>query len=775
YGVDHRWLKEHIDNRIPSEGDLEIIFNKLGINFFSIESNQIGDWQLMQMLIFAASSISDISQELSSINKWYNENTISLDANADVGYRKIYFLSRKKKNVEKVMKSYKGMNRGAKKSSLLSVSSDTFKHFTVTISNIMRRYMDMGLRYKELDNKYQDLVVRNMENLDRINKLETELLIIKDSRTWLVVNRIRKIFVFAKNTILTARNIVKKIKRRIKTLTSENRNSYKTWIKNVEPKLWTDISTDSSTKVSIVVPTYNTPDKYLEPLMKSILDQSYPNWQLCISDASTDIDRKKSIEKMSKKDQRICYVYNKGLRISENTNAAIDMAEGEYIGLLDHDDLLSPNAINEVVARIQHNPSVDIIYSDEDKISDDGKERQIPFFKPDWSPDLLNGVNYITHFLVVRSGLIKEVGGLRPRYDGAQDYDLLLRLTEKTVNIDHIPKILYHWRLADGSTSKSVAEKDYADDAGQDALRDAIRRRNIRAEVVEIPERPTNYRLRYELPDDTPLVSIIIPFKDKADLLARCVDSILSKTTYDKYEIILLSNNSEEINTKNLIKELKSNNKIKIFEWNHPFNFSKINNYGAKQSSGDYCLFLNNDTEVINPDWLSEMVGVAIQPGIGVVGPMLLYPDSKDGIQHAGVVLGMMTMAGHVFRHRKPDEWTDFGLPSWPRNYLALTGACMLVSKAIFNEAGRFDEDFTIAGSDVALCLRIFENGHRNVYWPFATLYHYESVSVGTYHNGIQMDYDKSLLYYKPYHINGDGYFNSNLDLMNEQVGVKEG
>lgn len=572
-----------------------------------------------------------------------------------------------------------------------------------------------------------------------------------------------------------ALHAVQRLKRIMKPSSAEAHTQYEKWIKNKEPLLWARLKAPSAEpRISIVVPAFNTPGKYLLPLIDSLLNQTYQNWELCIADASTSDECKNAIKAIADRDRRIKYVHNKGLHISNNTNEGLRLVTGEYIGFLDHDDTLSIHALEEVVIAINNNKHADIIYSDEDKLSDDGKERSLPFFKPDWSPDLLLGVNYITHFLVVKKTLLDTVGPLRSAYDGAQDYDLLLRLTEKTDKIIHIPKILYHWRLADGSTAKSVGEKNYADDAGQEALRDAVRRRNIQADVIEIPEQPTNYRVKYILPTKQPKVSIIIPFKDRPDLLKQCVGSILNKTTYKNFEIILLSNNSEEQETHDLIKEMKRDDRIKAYEWDHPFNYSKINNYGVSKASGEYITLLNNDTEIITPEWLDELVGVAMQPGVGVVGPMLLYPDHKNGIQHAGVVLGMGTMAGHVFRHRQPLDWTDFGMPAWPRNYLAVTAACFVVSKELYNRVGGLDETFTVSGNDVAFCLQVFKAGYRNIYWPFAKLYHYESVSVGTYNNGIQLDYDHSLVYYKPYHEAGDPYFNKNLDLMNEQVGVKQ-
>jgi glycosyltransferase involved in cell wall biosynthesis len=551
-------------------------------------------------------------------------------------------------------------------------------------------------------------------------------------------------------------------------------SDYNRWITQNEPELWEKVPKESAkVLISVVVPVFNTPNKYIIPLIDSLVSQTYPNWQLCLADGSTDDERAATIKALAEKDDRISYErIEQNLGISANTNVGLRMAKGPYIGLLDHDDLLSPHALEEVALAIARTDA-EIIYSDEDKLSDDGKERISHFFKPDWSPDLLNGVNYITHFLVVKKELVEKVGGLRSEFDGAQDYDFLLRITELTDKIYHIPKILYHWRLADGSTSKTVGEKNYADTAGQRALGEAIKRRKIDAEVVEIPERPTNYRLRYNLPKQQPLVSIIIPFKDKADLLDTCVESIISKTTYKNYEIILVSNNSIEDETEKLLKKLSKNKRCKVFYWDHRFNYSKINNYGALQAKGKYLVLLNNDTEVITPEWLNELIGVASQPGVGAVGPMLLYPERKNGIQHAGIIVGMMSMAGHVFRHQQPGSWTLFGIPSWPRNYLAVTGACLAVNKKLYDEMGGLDEIFTVAGQDVAFGIKLHEAGYRNVYWPSVSLYHYESISVGSYDTGIQLDYDHSLTYYKKYHEQGDPYFNPNLDLMNEQIVIR--
>lgn len=575
------------------------------------------------------------------------------------------------------------------------------------------------------------------------------------------------------------RDIVKRLVRRPPVTLRSSSITYSEWMKNCEPKLFCDTvrnldGVKRKPLISILVPCFNTPDKYLQPLIASVFSQKYENWQLCIADGSTDEDRSRAIQEISGKDKRIAYKKiktNKG--IVGNTNEALQLARGEFIAFMDHDDMLSPYALAEIVIMIDKYPEADLIYSDEDKLTDDGTRRIIPFFKPDWSPDMLLGVNYITHFVVARAGIVHEIGGLRDGFDGAQDYDFLLRFTEKTRHIYHIPKILYHWRQADGSTAGSVGEKNYADDAGRRALKDAVARRGIKANVIEITDRPTNYRLQYVLPEKEPSVSIIIPFKDKVELLEACVPSILT-SEYKNFEIILISNNSTEPETYRYLDSLKNEPKCRIERWDHPFNYSAINNYGASLSKADFLIFLNNDTKVITPGWIHELVGVASQKGIGAVGPLLLYPNEM--IQHAGVVLGIRTMAGHPFRMRTPEAWTDFGLALWPRNYVAVTGACLAIARDTFLEAGGFDEGLRVGGNDVALCITLHEKGLRNIYWPFAQLYHFENVSVGDYNSNVPIeDYNRSLIYYNQYLKNGDPYFNKNLDLMNEYIGIGGG
>jgi GT2 family glycosyltransferase len=545
---------------------------------------------------------------------------------------------------------------------------------------------------------------------------------------------------------------------------------YRLWIKQHEPGTLSPVLRTKGPKITLVVPAFNTPQRYMKPLIDSVCNQTYENWQLCIVDGSTSSDSTELIKRLAATDARIKYIKVEGnLGIADNTNAALKYIEGEYIAFLDHDDVLPKWALNEVATTIAQNPKADIIYSDEDRLTENGLVRMSPFFKPDWSPELFLSANYITHLFVIRKSLMQKLKELRSEYDGSQDYDLALRALEYNPVIVHIPKVLYHMRMAKSSTANSISQKSYAHDTGKSALEDYLRRNNIKAEVLEIPDRPTNHRIKYKLTEQ-PRVSIIIPFKDKIELLEACLNS-MKATTYKNYELILVSNNSVESQTHEYLNKLRGKKNIKIYEYNKPFNYSEVNNFGRKKAKGSILVFLNNDTEVINKEWLEELVSVASRKDVAAVGPLLLYPDKT--IQHAGIILGLTGMAGHLFRNLKVGTLTPFWLPDWPRNYLAVTGACLAVEASKFDEVGGFNEEFVVAGSDVVLCLDFIEHGYRNVYWPFAKLIHYESKSVISYKNAPPSDYDLSLVRYRPYLNWHDPYFNPNLDLRSEQVSLR--
>ncbi len=546
--------------------------------------------------------------------------------------------------------------------------------------------------------------------------------------------------------------------------------TYQQWVKRVEPSTISPVGQYSYRPlISIVVPTFNPLPKYTQQLIDSIIAQTYDNWELVLVEGSTKPEASADVTRQATRDPRIKLTPSTSDKsIAGNTNTGIKAATGDYIAFLDCDDTLAPHALNEVVRVLQDQPDIDWFYSDEDKLSEDGRDR-LPFlFKPDWSPDLFMNVNYVTHFTVVRAELVRRVKGIRSGYEGAQDFDFALRLLDHHPKIHHIPKILYHWRYAEGSTAVHPSRKPELLVAGVKALNEYLKRHKINAVAENVPGAPSNYHVRYATPGN-PKASLIIPFKDKSQVTKVMIDSVLAKTTYPNYEIILVDNRSTDPATAVYLKTLKDP-RIQVVSYDQPFNWSAVNNFGRRHATGEVLVFLNNDMEVINPEWLTELVGVAIQPGVGEVGAYLEYPNKS--IQHAGVVLGFFGVVGHIFRGLGLGNFTYFGLPDWPRNYLAVTGACIAVQASKYEQVGGLDEEFITAGSDVRFGLALYEAGYRNVYWPFAKLIHYEGVSVGVYNQRDDNvhDYNVSMKYYRRYLDAGDPYFNPNLDLMSPQA-----
>lgn len=474
--------------------------------------------------------------------------------------------------------------------------------------------------------------------------------------------------------------------------------------------------------ISIVMPVYNPPREYLRNAINSIIHQYYSNWELCIcNDGSLEPDVSEVLDEYASKDQRIKITLlpaNRGIAIA--SNCALELTTGEFVGFLDHDDELTPDALLEVVAALQQ-IDVDLLYSDEDKLDRRGRRCQ-PFFKPAWSPDLLLSTMYTCHFSVYRKSLIDQIGGFREGLDGSQDYDFALRFTEKTNRIAHIPKILYHWRQAEGSAAASVKAKPFAYEAGKAALTDSLRRRGISGEV-QFQSIPGFYRVRRRIV--TPgKVSIVIPTRDRLRLLERCISLLESKTSYEDFEIIIVDNGSKDRATLDYLERSKHH----VIRDDEPFNFSRINNLAARQACGEYLLFLNDDTEVVSSEWLTAMVEHAQRPEVGAVGAKLLYMNGR--IQHAGVLLGVCGVAGHS--HRNCNGRGGFGYVNFPniiRNYSAVTGACLMVRRDLFNAVGGFDEKLAVHFNDVDLCLRLVERGYAVIYTPYAILYHREKAS----------------------------------------------
>lgn len=483
-------------------------------------------------------------------------------------------------------------------------------------------------------------------------------------------------------------------------------------------------------KFSIVVPLYRTKEEYLRALIESVRAQTYGNWELCLSDGSGDPSILSGIlEEYSRREKKIRVVTaKKPLGISENTNAAMKEASGDYLAFADHDDVLAADALYECVRRLNEDRAYDVLYSDEDKISMDGAKRFDPQFKPDFNPDLLRSVNYICHLFVVKKSLADAAGWLDAAYDGAQDYDFILRCTERAEGICHIPKVLYHWRCHQDSTAENQESKQYAFEAGRRAVQAHLERTGIRGEVRQ-GEYLGLYRTTYSI-EGNPLVSVLIPNKDHAEDLKRCITSLREKSSYQNYEIIIIENNSTEAETFACYEELgRMDARIKTVTWKGHFNYSAINNFGVRYAAGEYLLFLNNDTEWISGDAFKEMLGICARQDVGAVGARLYYGD--DTIQHAGVVLGMGGIAGHAFAGERRSATGYCRRIICTQDVSAVTAACMMVKKSVFEQAGGFEEGLEVTFNDIDLCLKIRERGKLVVYAPYAELYHYESKSRG--------------------------------------------
>ncbi|MEM7617494.1 MAG: glycosyltransferase family 2 protein, partial [Pseudomonadota bacterium] len=543
-------------------------------------------------------------------------------------------------------------------------------------------------------------------------------------------------------------------------------------------------------KISIIMPVYNIDKKYLVKALDSVCNQLYENFELCIADdCSTMPHIKEIIAQYQKKDARIKVVYRKeNGHISAASNSSIEIATGEYLALLDHDDELSEHALYYVVNEINNHPQADLIYSDEDNINENN-DRFHPYFKSDWDPDLFFGQNMFNHFGVYRTTIVKEIGGFRVGYEGAQDYDLCLRVLAKSSydKVRHIPQILYHWRAIEGSTAMDIDYKQYALDASRKAMQDYFNNNYQNVTVSDpggIASKYGYHRINWPLPDALPLVSIIIPTKNKLGYLQSCVESIIEKTEYYNYEIIIIDNQSDDANVKQYYAEITQQHKnIKAVDYDKKFNFSAINNYAVKEyAQGEILLFLNNDTEVITHDWLTEMVRQSLRSDVGAVGAKLLYEN--DYIQHAGVILnagsGHATATHSFCNICYKDHPHHYSYPLLTRSVSAVTAACLALSREKFDEVGGFDEEnLRVAYNDIDLCIKLLEQGYRNIFTPFAMLYHYESISRGADDSSNPKrfaEYKKEVEYmqskWKKILNSNDPYYNPNLDQLTADYSI---
>jgi GT2 family glycosyltransferase len=481
--------------------------------------------------------------------------------------------------------------------------------------------------------------------------------------------------------------------------------------------------------ISVLMPTYDTQEKLLHAAIESVIAQAYPFWELCIADdASTNPRIRSILEHYARNEPRIKLAFRKeNGHISRATNTALELATGEYIALFDHDDLLTRDALFLNVLELNRDRTIDMLYSDEDKVLEDGT-RFDPFFKQDWCPDSFLSRMYTCHLGVYRTSIARQIGGFRVGFEGSQDYDFVLRFTEKTQAIKHIPRVLYNWRVHAGSTAASSFAKPYASDAARRAISEAIARRGEPG-TVEVADVPGVYIVRYDLKTKG-RISIIVPTRNHGDDVDRCLSSIFNKPSYQNFEVLLVDNGSDELASLQTFKRwAKKDSRVRIIRDDGAFNFSRINNDAVRQATGEFLLFLNNDTEAITKDWLRAMLEQAQRPSIGIVGALLLYPD--DTIQHAGVIVGLGGVAGHSHKHFPGDHPGYFSMLRAVVNYSAVTAACIMLRREVFEEVGGFDETLAIAFNDVDLCLKVAAAGYRNLYLPHAQLYHFESKSRG--------------------------------------------
>lgn len=530
-------------------------------------------------------------------------------------------------------------------------------------------------------------------------------------------------------------------------------------------------------KFSVLVPLYNTPDSFLKAMIESVQAQTYKNWELCLADGS---DSEHSFvgeicKKYAGKDERIKYEkLEKNLGISENTNACIRMATGEYIALFDHDDLLHPSALYEVMRAICEH-GADFIYTDENTFSEEPRDAYNPHFKPDFSPDTLRSYNYICHLSAFSRELLDSVGYFRSEYDGSQDYDLILRLTEKAKKVFHIRKILYYWRAHKNSVAQDVGAKPYTVTAAKKALAAHLERCGLKGEVLDSAV-PTTYHIKYEI-DGNPLISVIIPNKDHTDDLDICLKSLYEKSSYKNFEVIIVENNSTEKETFEYYEAIaQKHGNIKIVKWEGNFNYSAINNFGVNYAKGEFILLLNNDVEIINGSCLEEMLMFAQRKDVGAVGAKLYYSD--DTVQHAGVILGLGGTAGHAHKHFGRSHPGYMARASIAQNLSACTAACLMMRRDVFDEVGGLDENFEVAFNDVDLCMKIRKKGYLVVFTPYAELYHYESKSRGNDSTPEKLErfrgeIDRFKEKWKKQLDDGDPYYNPNLTLTRDDFSLK--
>lgn len=826
-GRDHVWLKEHIENKLPKEKELEDFLNLKKISFQKIHNNRLFLWETLMIssLFFSENYSDEIAREIKKFNLFYNTDIFPFD-NQEPSYRKIYFAKKNKdlkdlKIIEKSINDSLFLKAIGKSFNIVSkINVDQKKIIEQKNNHIFTIKEQSQTKLRQLNQIINDLEEKNgklEDSEERILSLENilmqkehELQIVKASKFWKLRERYLKTKQLKPKSILKIQQDAFRVlkekgpKRFLWCIPKYFLHGKEYFIKKEKPvtdyNIWMKKNENWDTKkikenikkfnykpkVSIITPVYNVDPVWLNKCIGSVKNQFYTNWELCLwDDAST---KKETIACLKKwkgiNDKRIKIGFGKkNEHICGASNNAIKMATGKFIALLDNDDELSPDALYENIKIINKKSEAKFIYSDEDKMELDNNRTE-PFFKPNWSPDLLYSNNYICHLTFFKKSLGDKIGWFRKGYEGAQDYDLILRLTEQLKNeeIFHISKILYHWRKIPGSTAENFSFKNYANLAGKKALRDFMKRNKVKG-VIESGKFSGSYRIKRKITNQEK-VSIIIPFRDQLKVLKKCITSILEKTIYQNFEIVLVNNQSQEKNTLKYLEKISKKNSIKLLNYDKPFNFSAINNYAVSQTDAPYILFLNNDTSVINYGWLGAMIEHIQREEVGAVGAKLLYPNNT--IQHAGVVMGL-GIASHPFLGFPKRDNGYFGFLNVTKNYSAVTAACLLTKRQLFNELGGFDEkNLGVAYNDVDYCLRLRERGFLITYTPYAKLYHYESLSRGFDNEDDIKKKDpkkyqriiserKYMLEKWKKVIKNDPYYNPNLTRLQNNFGIKIG
>ena len=633
--------------------------------------------------------------------------------------------------------------------------------------------------YEQEHYKSTYLAGRVAELEDQVDDLQFKLDRIKNNPVWKASTPLRKCMHFAIRQVDRVKNcgsiggVVTKMKYKANERKAMKHYGTESFPSEEERKRQEETVFPNMVKISILTPLWNTPENFLRDMIGSVQKQTYGNWELCLADGSDDAHAYvgEICRELAGKDERIRYrKLEKNEGIAGNTNQCLSMATGEYIGLFDHDDMLHPCVLFEYVKAINEK-NADYVYCDEATFKNGDINQMITMhFKPDYAIDNLRANNYICHFSVFSRKLLDETELFRTKFDGSQDHDMILRLTDKAEHVVHVPKLLYYWRLHAGSVASGIEAKPYAIESARGAVADHLRKHGFEHFTITSTRAfETIFKITYEIIGD-PKISIIIPNKDHVEDLRRCVTSIIEKSTYDNYEIVIVENNSETKEIFFYYEELKNNPSIKIVTFKGAFNYSAVNNFGVGAATGDYVLLLNNDTQVITVNWLEELLMYAQREDVGAVGGKLYYADKT--IQHAGVVIGLGAhrTAGHTHYRQKRENLGYMGRLCYAQDVSAVTGACLMVKKKLYEEAGGLDEGFAVSLNDVDFCLKLRQLGYLNVFTPFAELYHYESVS-----RGLDTDGEKAARYneesarfrekWKVQLEAGDPYYNPNFTL----------